>query len=251
MNIAIDIGNTRTKVAVYENNTIQHIHIFPQEDFRKKITEILNDNPEKAQIVLSNVGKLKEDDVIWLEEISYLTTISAVSPSPFNNLYATPLTLGIDRMVLASGATLKYPQQNRLVIDAGTCITYDFITKDNDYLGGAITPGFLLKYKSLNDYTARLPLLNLQEFHPLIGNSTEQSIQSGIINGTINEIDGFIDQYRLKYNNLTVILTGGDADFLAKRLKNTIFAHSNFLLESLILHHQYIIENDKENHIKL
>jgi len=250
MNIAIDIGNSRTKVAVYENNTILETVVFSQQDFRKKITEIFKKNTEQPQIVLSNVGKLAEEDLLWLQKNGRLTVINHQSPTPFENLYTTPQTLGIDRLVLASGATLKYPQQNRLVIDAGTCITYDFISAEDQYLGGAIAPGFSLKYKSLNDYTAKLPLLHLEETHTLTGKSTHESIQSGIINGTIYEIDTFIDQYKLNYSNLTVILTGGDAVFLAKRLKNTIFAHSNFLLESLITHHQYIIDNDKENHIR-
>jgi type III pantothenate kinase len=156
-------------------------------------------------------------------------------------------------MILASGAVLKYPIQNRLVIDAGTCITYDFIDDNDNYLGGAISPGIRLRFESLHNYTAKLPLLTLESLNdqdselekiPFIGNSTFESINSGVINGVINEIEGFISQYEAVYPKFIIILTGGDTEFLAKRLKNTIFANSNFLLESLNQTFQHKIKND-------
>ena len=245
MNLAIDIGNTRTKVAVYENNIILNIEIFEQINFRKKIQNLISESPQKTNIILTSVKNFSQDDEKWLSEISNLTVITSKTPLPFINKYATPETLGIDRRVLASGAVLKFPKENRLVIDAGTCITYDFITANDEYLGGAISPGINLKYKSLNDYTDKLPLLAINDKHNLIGDTTSTSIHSGIINSTIFEIEGFIERYTNEYQNLTIILTGGDADFLAKRLKNTIFAYPNFLLESLITLHQYIIDYDK------
>ena len=158
---------------------------------------------------------------------------------PFKNLYASPETLGIDRMILASGAVLQFQDVNRLVIDAGTCVTYDFIDTNNNYLGGAISPGIGLRYESLHNYTAKLPLLTRENPKQLIGNSTEQSIHSGVINGLIMEIEGFINSNLYRNDNFIIILTGGDADFLAERLKNTIFANSNFLLESLNQIFQY------------
>jgi type III pantothenate kinase len=127
----------------------------------------------------------------------------------------------------------KYPNNNVLIIDAGTCITYDFITKKNDYLGGAISPGIRIRYKSLHNLTANLPLLDTNLPETLIGNSTESSIHSGVVFGVIKELDGVIDQYREEHQDLTVILTGGDAKFLSNQLKNSIFANSNFLLEGL------------------
>jgi type III pantothenate kinase len=163
---------------------------------------------------------------------------------PFKNKYATPKTLGVDRMILATGATLFYPNQNRLIIDAGTCITYDFVDDKDNYLGGAISPGLRLRYESLHQFTSKLPLLTFEEPEELIGSSTTQSIHSGVVNGLICEIDGFIDRYKQQYENFTIILTGGDTVFLAKRLKNTIFANSNFLLESLNQFFQYKIKND-------
>lgn len=245
MNLAIDIGNTRTKVAVYENDIILNIEIFEQINFRKKIQNLISDSVQKPNIILTSVKFFSKDDEKWLSEISNLTIIDSKTPLPFINKYSTPETLGIDRRVLASGGVLKFPIQNRLIIDAGTCITYDFVNSDNEYLGGAISPGINLKYKSLNDYTDKLPLLSLNEEHTIIGNSTNNAIHSGVINATLLEIDGFINSYINEFQNLTIILTGGDADFLAKRLKNTIFANPNFLLESLIMLYRYIIDHDK------
>ena len=172
-------------------------------------------------------------DFSYLKENIDLLEISNKTSFPFSNNYKTKETLGIDRLVLSAGAVLNFENQNRLIIDAGTCITYDYINSKNVYLGGAISPGLSLRYKSLNNYTAKLPLLENKEINYLIGKSTSESIYSGVINGVINEIDGFITQYKELDKDLTIILTGGDAEFLAKSIKNTIFANSNFLLESL------------------
>src|SRR5690606_26712689 len=129
---------------------------------------------------------------------------------PYTNRYKTPHTLGIDRMVLASGAVLKFPETNRLVIDAGTAITYDFIDRDNNYLGGAISPGIRLRYKALNDHTAKLPLLEKSETDFFIGQTTAESIHSGVVNGVIHEIEGFVARHKVGCENFIIILTGGD-----------------------------------------
>lgn len=244
MLITIDIGNSRIKVAVFEQNTQIELFVFEPKEAQKKIENILKKYPNASHSVISSVGKLNSSVLNYLQKNTNLQIISHETKFPFTNLYATPKTLGIDRMVVSAGAVLKYPNQNRLVIDAGTCITYDFIDENNNYLGGAISPGIKIRYKSLNDYTSNLPLLEKKNIELFIGNSTENSIHSGIINGICYEIDGFISQYSLKNQDLTIILTGGDAEFLAKRLKNPIFANSNFLLESLCLLSTYINQND-------
>ena len=120
-----------------------------------------------------------------------------------------------------------------LVIDAGSCITYDFVNDKAVYPGGAISPGIEMRYKAVHQYTANLPLLSKRDDIPLIGDSTENAIHLGILNGVICEIEGIIEQYRLKNIKLTVVLTGGDTNFLAKNLKSSIFATPNFLLEGL------------------
>lgn len=235
MLLTIDVGNTRIKVAVFEHNKQLDYFIFDSKEALKNFENIFKKYSHLQKITLSSVGNLKEEVINFIKSKFPTEIISHHSKFPFKNLYSTPETLGIDRMVLAAGATLRFPNQNRLVIDAGTCITYDFVNFKNEYLGGAISPGITIRYKSLNDYTSKLPLLSISEDLKIIGDSTKSAIHSGIINGVIFEIEGFISQYSLKNQDLTIILTGGDAEFLAKRLKNTIFANSNFLLESLNL----------------
>ena len=244
MLLAIDVGNSRIKVAVFEHNKPIEIFVFDSDEAVKNFKNILKKYPKTRKAILSLVGKLDAATEKLIQNILKTEIITHQTTFPFTNNYATPATLGIDRLVLAAGAVLLYPKQNRLVIDAGTCITYDFINANDDYLGGAISPGITIRYKSLNNFTAKLPLLEKKETENFIGNSTENSIHSGIINGVCNEIDGFISRYSDKFQDLTIILTGGDAVFLAKRLKNTIFANSNFLLESLNLLSLYSNEND-------
>ncbi|MEK8179392.1 type III pantothenate kinase [Flavobacterium buctense] len=239
MLLAIDIGNTRIKAAVFEDNTLLDLIIFDKKEMVEKIEFILEKFLKITSIVVASVGNMDKSVFHTLEKKISIHFISHESQFPFANLYTTPKTLGIDRMVLATGATLQFPNQNRLVIDAGTCITYDFVDEDNRYLGGAISPGIRLRYESLHQFTAKLPLLNKAYPEYVIGNSTEESIHSGVVNGITLEIDGFIEQYKAQYAKFIIILTGGDAEFLAKRLKNTIFANSNFLLESLNQTFQY------------
>jgi len=239
MLLAIDVGNTRIKAAVFEDNTLLEVIVFELGEWKKKIDFILRQYSKIKSIVVASVGKLDKSDFLFIENSAEILFISHQSKFPFENLYATQTTLGIDRLILASGAALQFPNQNRLVIDAGTCITYDFINEKNQYLGGAISPGIRLRYESLHQFTAKLPLLTKAYPENTIGNSTQQSIHSGVINGIIHEIDGFIEEYKAQYAKFIIILTGGDAEFLAKRLKNTIFANSNFLLESLNQTFQY------------
>ncbi|MEL1247227.1 type III pantothenate kinase [Flavobacterium helocola] len=244
MLLTIDVGNSRIKVAVFEHNKQLAFFIFETNEALKNFENIFKKYSNLQKIILSSVGKLDEEVVNFIKSHFQTEIIDHKSKFPFTNLYATPETLGIDRMVLAAGATLIYPNQNRLIIDAGTCITYDFVNNENQYLGGAISPGIKIRYKSLNNYTSKLPLLALSENFDIIGNSTKSAIHSGVINGVIFEIEGFISQYSLKNQDLTIILTGGDTEFLAKRLKSTIFANSNFLLESLNLLSLYTQKND-------
>lgn len=244
MLLTIDVGNSRIKVAVFEHNKQLDFFIFETNEALKNFKNIFQKYPNLQKIILSSVGKLDEEVVNFIKSQFQTEIIDHKSKFPFTNFYATPQTLGIDRMVLAAGATLMYPNQNRLIIDAGTCITYDFVNAENQYLGGAISPGIKIRYKSLNNYTSKLPLLTISEDFEITGNSTKSAIHSGVINGVIFEIEGFISQYSLKNQDLTIILTGGDVEFLAKRLKSTIFANSNFLLESLNLLSLYTQKND-------
>ncbi|WP_353083697.1 type III pantothenate kinase [Flavobacterium sp.] len=239
MLLAIDVGNTQIKLAVFEQNNIKIKKIVSLSSWKIEVQNILDFNDLIDNIVVSSVGHLDENEFNNITSKAKLNFITANSKFPFINSYTTPSTLGADRMVLAAGATLLFPNKNRLVIDAGTCVTYDFVDSDNVYHGGAISPGIKLRYESLHNYTAKLPLLSPEYPDEIIGISTLQSIHSGIINGIIFEIDGFISSIMNNNDNFIIILTGGDAEFLAKRLKNTIFANPNFLLESLNQTFQY------------
>lgn len=253
MLLAVDVGNTKIKVAVFEDTNLVERFDFYCSDLQKQLDFTLNKYQNITDIVVATVGNLTKEAFLVFEKRLNVHFITLNTYFPFHNKYETPNSLGIDRMVLASGAVLNFPKQNRLVIDAGTCITYDFIDENDNYLGGAISPGIRLRYESLHHYTAKLPLLTLDLFkenlntidqNEFIGNSTSSAIHSGVLNGVQNEIEGFIAQYQLVYPKFIIILTGGDTEFLAKRLKNTIFANSNFLLESLNQIFQYKNQND-------
>jgi len=241
MNLVIDVGNTQFKLAVFENDQL----IDKSAGNTSKLTEILKKftqvYPKISHCMVSSVTHFSAEDLSSLRQNFKLIELSTALKLPFSLAYKTPQTLGVDRIALASAAAVQYANRNVLVIDAGTCITYDFISADANYLGGAISPGINMRFKALHTFTSKLPLLEAQAQENLIGNSTETSLQSGVLFGVLYEIDGFIQAYSEKYDNLTIILTGGDAHFLRDRLKNDIFANSNFLLEGL----NYILEHNK------
>jgi len=244
MLLAVDIGNTKIKAAVFEDTVLAAKFVFTKLEATEYFKLIFEKYPTIAATIFSSVGEENAELLHLLEQQSRLFIISHNTFFPFTNKYATPETLGIDRIVLAAGAVLQFPSRNRLVIDAGTCITYDFIDKADNYLGGAISPGLRLRYESLHNFTAKLPLLSAELPEHFKGSSTNDSIHSGVVNGLLYEIEGFMAKYVEQYQDVTIILTGGDADFLAKRFKNTIFANSNFLLESLNNLYTYTIKND-------
>ncbi|WP_452221777.1 type III pantothenate kinase [Lacinutrix salivirga] len=242
MNLIVDVGNSFVKLAVFESDTIRYKKVCKAKDFLKEAKKSLKKNQEINDIIISSVGKLNTEDVQYLKEEHTVLELSSKTKVPFQNLYATPKTLGIDRIALVCASVDQFNNTNALIIDAGTCITYDFVTTNNDYLGGAISPGIKMRYNALHNQTANLPLLETNQPVSLIGDSTNNSIHSGVIYGVLNEIDGVIGSYTEKYTDLTVILTGGDANFLSKQLKSSIFANQNFLLEGL----NYILEFNKK-----
>ncbi|AEH00431.1 type III pantothenate kinase [Lacinutrix sp. 5H-3-7-4] len=239
MNLIIDVGNTHTKIAIFEENKLaEKVRIETSnskaeiENFKKKYR-----NLKKA--IVSSVGKLDQDTLSFLEAEFKLQILSHKTKLPFKNLYRTPKTLGIDRIALVCASIKQFPDKNVLIIDAGTCITYDFISAKNEYLGGAISPGIRMRYKAMHNLTANLPLLETEIPRNFIGDSTTSAMHCGVVNGVLNEIDGSIAQYQEKFSDLTVILTGGDTKMLSKQLKSSIFANSNFLLQGLNFILQY------------
>ena len=238
MNLIIDVGNSYAKLAVFRDGKLVHKEIVELEYILKYIKGLQEKYNGMTKAIVSSVGKLKKSDIKAIKEQFDLLELNSKTRLPFKNLYATPNTLGVDRIALVCAAATEYFKENVLVIDAGTCITFDFINNVNEYLGGAISPGLHMRYQSLNNLTANLPLLDISVPNDIIGKSTDESIHSGVVNGVLNEIEGTIEMYKLKYSDLTVILTGGDAKFLSKQLKSSIFANPNFLLEGL----EYILQ---------
>ncbi|WP_338732784.1 type III pantothenate kinase [Mangrovimonas cancribranchiae] len=233
MNLIIDIGNTAVKIAVFKEGTLLFSSRGKVANLEEIINEIFQEYPQISQGIIASVGKLPLNVVNWLKNKINIIILNNETKLPFKNQYKTPKTLGVDRIGLISAAVEEYPNKHVLIIDAGSCITYDFVTNNAEYLGGAISPGVRMRYKAINTFTAGLPLLETKIPQHFVGNSTENSIQSGIVYGVLNEIDGFVKEYQNKYSDLTVILTGGDANFLSKQLKSSIFANSNFLLQGL------------------
>jgi type III pantothenate kinase len=233
MNLIIDVGNTYVKFAVFSKALLKERVVGNVDDFNEMAIDVLKSFPYVRQAIISSVGNLKQSHIDFLKSKLRVLELSHQLKLPFVNLYATPKTLGVDRIALVSASVEQFPDKNVLIIDAGTCITYDFINTKNEYLGGAISPGIRLRYKTLNNLTANLPLLETQMPDDILGDSTQNSIHSGVVIGVLKEIDGVIDEYVKKYSDLTIILTGGDTNFLSNQLKNSIFANSNFLLEGL------------------
>ena len=241
MNLVVDIGNTYIKFAVFKKNELQFDEFFEASLYLEKVKSVFEAFPSIRQAILASVGDMDEKAFEVLSLFCKVHVVSQNSKVPFKNSYATPQTLGIDRIALATAAFYHNKGGNTLVIDAGTCITYDFVNDFNEYLGGAISPGLNMRYQAMHGQTSKLPLLALEEPLDFIGNTTNNCIHSGVVHGVLHEIDGVISQYTHRFKHLTVILTGGDTHFLSKRLKNTIFADSKFLLKGL----NYLLEYNK------
>lgn len=242
MNLIVDAGNTSIKLAVFEKNKPVHFENAQQKMFLEHIKKLFKKYPKIKKAIVSSVSSLGKKDIDALSIFCSVHQLSANSKTPFKNSYASPNTLGVDRIALAAAAFYYNGNSNTLVIDAGSCITYDMVNDYGEYVGGAISPGIAMRFKAMHNQTANLPMLEKDGILDFIGNSTESCMQSGVINGVCQEMDGVIDQYLGRFKDLTVILTGGDADFLSKRLKNSIFAHSSFLLEGL----NYLLEYNKK-----
>lgn len=231
MNLVIDLGNTRVKAALFEGHDLVEAKTFA------RINDLYGDRPFYSKASRCLVGSVVGSFHYIADELSYIKGLdchSVLRPAPIKNLYKNPDTLGSDRFAASVGAHHLYPNKNVLVIDAGTCLKFNFTNEKNEFLGGAISPGLHMRLKALKEFTDKLPLVNFDEnFSKLIGQTTEESILSGVVNGILQETDGVINEYKKMYPDLTIVVTGGDGDFLAKHLKNRIFAHPHLVLMGL------------------
>jgi type III pantothenate kinase len=240
--IIIDLGNTLFKVAVFDNDSMVSLEIFKSGSF-SELTTYLKTFPSGNYCILSSVIAVPLALKKLLQDYFTLFLLDAGTPLPIKNLYKTPDTLGKDRVAAAVAAWNTHPDNDILVIDAGTAITIDLVNKHGEFTGGAISPGLDMRFKALHNFTGQLPLVKKQNIGYLAGQTTEESIRSGVINGIVAEIDGIIDKYKELYPGLIIIFGGGDSNFLLKRLKNSIFALPNPVLNGLHLILKHNIEN--------
>ncbi len=231
MNLVIDIGNTSIKIGVFkEGDLVFNKSYLPDQ------AAFVGRDLEKYQIervAFCSVAALPTSVESLISRFAIRMEIDSLTPTPLINNYLTPETLGVDRLVNAVGASFSFPDRNSLIIDAGTCLKFDLVENGKNYLGGSISPGLQMRYKALHEFTDRLPLLIPVEETPLVGQSTSGSIHSGVLNGMQAEISTIISEYKLRYENLQIILTGGDAHFFLNRIKTYIFADPVLTLKGL------------------
>lgn len=229
--LCFDFGNTRKKVAVFSNSELKEA-ITLQDDAVDTIQQLINKfSPAKS--VLSSVVEHNTAIEELLATKTKFHKLSHLTKVAFTTPVGKPETIGADRLALAAAAVHYHAGKNNLVIGLGTCITYNFINKFSEFVGGAISPGLEMRLKALNYYTAKLPLVKADSNVPLIGYDTVTNITSGVILGMAKEIDGFITAYRDRFRNFNVLLTGGDMTYLASHLKNKIFADPDLIFKGL------------------
>jgi type III pantothenate kinase len=229
--LVIDAGNTLMKFAYFSGDLLKET--FTWDKSSEADLHFFLSGKSCDKILLSDVSG---QALAILKPFFLNTKIQTLGSNlklPFKNLYATPNTLGADRMALVAGAVAKFPAENCLVIDAGTCVTYDLLTNNLEYLGGNITPGLIMRLKAMHTFTGKLPKTDFVFPESVLGQSTNDCLISGAYHGLVGEIAWLAHHYGTEYPNLKVLLTGGDAQLLAKRLKTNIFAEPQLLLHGL------------------
>jgi type III pantothenate kinase len=238
--LVIDSGNTYTKIGQFVDGKLINVHQI--ESLEDIVLTVQQYRPVK--IVLGSVNFPFDQFKKKISSIE-IHPILSTAEVPFKVRYKTPATLGIDRLAGIAWAWEQSPGKNMLVIDAGTCITYDIINEEGEYLGGGISPGIELRLKSLHTYTTNLPEVRFKEDIQLIGDTTQNSILSGVMNGLIEEINGIISEYKKKYKDLTIFMSGGSAIFFESKIKHSIFAFPNMVLLGLYSLYEFNIRKDK------
>lgn len=229
MNLVIDSGNTRFKVGVFDNTVLVRKEFFTHEnDLKKFITE-----NSFEHMLVSSVKFDPTEILSWSSNSRKKIVLTTSLQLPIKIKYATPQTLGVDRIAAACGAYLKYPDEDCLVIDAGTCINYEFLDRNKTYHGGAISPGVSMRFEAMHTFTSKLPLVKSISESKLIGDSTESCMQSGVMNGVLGEVNEIIQRYKDLYPDIRVILSGGDHSFFENNLKHPIFVAPDLVFDGL------------------
>jgi type III pantothenate kinase len=240
MNFVLDLGNTSVKAAIFENGNELVVKRVSLGDLGNVIDRFI-DQYHPKHLIVSSVSATKEELTVLIDDRLDWLWFDNTCKLPISIEYQSIETLGSDRLAGLMGVFEEYPQKNVLVIDSGTCITYDLLTYDNRYFGGSISPGLEMRYKSLNKFTKNLPLLGAKPEPNLIGQTTSDSMHSGVVKGIEYEMKGVINAYADRFGSLVVVFTGGDAINFANEVKNTTFAHLNLVLVGLnkILDYHY------------
>jgi len=230
MDLILDFGNTNQKIALVENQSAQNPDIIIRVlEAHPMVTlpliqNFIRKHPGIDACILSSVVRHPPSVPRFLEKQFPFIELNEQTPVPVKNRYQTPETLGKDRLAAAVLGASMFPGENVLVINAGTCITYDFVNDLGEYIGGSISPGMQMRFRALHTFTGKLPLLSFTKISDPIGLNTEDAIQSGVVFGIIHEIEGVAGFYKEKYPGLKVIFSGGDLFYLVKKLKISIFA---------------------------
>ena len=246
MNLSIDLGNSYAKTGLFQENKLLETH------WKLTYPELINyvQTIRPQRIMVSSVSYSEEQ---LRTEFSTITTeiylLKSTTPVPLKKLYDTPETLGADRVAAAVGARFLFPNKNCVVIDMGTCITYDLVGLDDNFYGGIISPGVRMRFKAMNNFTKRLPLLEPETIPELIGKSTKHAMQSGVMNGIRSEINGFVEEYSEVLTNINVILCGGDATYFANRIKNPNFVIPELVLIGLNRTLEYNVKNQDNTEV--
>jgi len=231
MDACIDVGNTRAKVALYSEGVLSE-QIF-RENADAEWLEKFVEKYKVKRLIMSSTRIMTQEQKEVLDSKDQYFVLSPDLNLPITLNYKTPKTLGRDRIAAAAGAKALFPDNNCLVIDAGTCITSDIVTDSGIYLGGAIAPGINMRLQAMHHFTKALPLVEMRDFNQILGRNTEESLLAGSMGAVLKEVDGFIDHYQAEYSDLKVLFAGGDTDFFDKNLKNEIFAVPNLVLSGL------------------
>lgn len=232
VSLCLDFGNTNLKAALFLGDKLTEKIIFNESEAIFAIEKILEMHKPERAILSSNINHSKEIETL-LEKHTKFILLNSQTRLPFLNAYGSPETLGNDRLALVAALSKLHPKEDSIVISIGTCVTYNFLAKNNAFRGGAISPGIELRLRAMHEFTDKLPLISREGHLSVLGYDTETSIRSGAINGIAAEIEGMIARFEAQYGKINAVLTGGDCPFFESRLKNKIFADTNFLFKGL------------------
>ncbi len=238
--LAVDMGNTRTQIGYFAEGNLQWVERAETQQLQDIWPKLLQRIPSGQRLKVGWMSVARPIELANLPGWAHFTHpaeiifVHSQMKLPIKSAYATPKTLGTDRIVAVIGALAHFGRGPVLVIDAGTALTYDVADEDGVYQGGGIAPGIQMSFRALHEFTARLPLIDFDPEPPLVGDSTQNAIRSGVLQGILAEVEGMIERYRAKYGpNIKIILTGGDRPFFENHLKNLNFADANLNLRGI------------------